>query len=90
MPKTRATTTAVRTLCSLGRGDEALVAGLVPGACLTRQRLVELGFVKGERVRVIAAAPVGQDPIAVRIGTSTFALRRHEASLVQLLPDSAC
>ena len=87
MPTTHPTAAAARTLCSLRRGDEALVAGLVPGVCLTRQRLLELGFVKGERVRVIAAAPVGQDPIAVRIGTSTFALRRHEASLVQLIAD---
>ena len=40
-------------------------------------RLLEIGFLPGERVRVVARAfPVG-DPVAVRVGRSTFALRRR-------------
>ena len=49
---------------------------------ILRQRLAELGFVKGERVRVVAEGFPGRNPIAVRVGGATFALRRHEAELV--------
>jgi len=47
-------------------------------------RLLEIGFLPGERVKVIAHGFPGHDPLAVRIGHSTFALRRHEAALVQV------
>ena len=49
-------------------------------------RLMEIGFLPGESVRVVATGFPGPDPLAVRIGQATFALRRHEASqvLVQL------
>ena len=45
-------------------------------------RLQELGFVAGERLRVIAHGYPGREPIAVRIGNTTFALRRFEADHV--------
>jgi Fe2+ transport system protein FeoA len=45
-------------------------------------RLVELGFVPGERVRVVAIGQPGREPVAVRLGGTTFALRRHEASFI--------
>ncbi|HEX4986684.1 MAG TPA: FeoA family protein [Burkholderiales bacterium] len=45
-------------------------------------RLLELGFVEGERLRVIAHGFPGSEPIAVRIGNTTFALRRFEADHV--------
>lgn len=47
-------------------------------------RLAELGFVPGEAVQVVATGPMGRDPIAVRLGTSRFALRRGEAARVGL------
>lgn len=49
-------------------------------------RLMEIGFLPGESVRVVATGFPGPDPLAVRIGQATFALRRHEAAqvLVQL------
>jgi ferrous iron transport protein A len=47
------------------------------------RRLIELGFVPGERVEVIGELP-GGDPIAVRIGSSIFALRRREAQAVMV------
>ena len=47
-------------------------------------RLLEIGFLPGESVRVIAHGHPGHDPLAVRIGHTTFALRRHEAALVQV------
>jgi ferrous iron transport protein A len=46
------------------------------------RRLMELGFLPGESVRVLHRAFPSGDPLAVRIGNSTFALRRFEAALV--------
>ena len=49
-------------------------------------RLIEIGFVQGATLRVIAFGQPGDDPIGVRVGgrggISTFALRRAEASCV--------
>jgi len=49
-------------------------------------RLLEIGFLPGESVRVIAHGFPGHDPLAVRVGHTTFALRSHEAALVQVRP----
>ena len=54
-------------------------------------RLIEIGFVQGASLRVIAFGQPGDDPIGVRVGgrggVSTFALRRAEAACVQVWPD---
>ena len=52
-------------------------------------RLLELGFVEGEPLRVIAHGYPGNEPIAVRIGKTTFALRRFEADHVMVVPAPA-
>jgi len=52
-------------------------------------RLLEIGFVEGEPVRVIAHGHPGREPIAVRIGGTTFALRRFEAEQVLVAPAAA-
>ncbi len=77
-------------LLDLPRGVSALVAGVFG---LRREdefladRLAELGFLPGERVRILAYGPLGREPVAVRVGTATFALRRHEAACVRVLAD---
>jgi ferrous iron transport protein A len=48
------------------------------------RRLRDLGFVRGESVRVVALGPVGAEPLLVQIGFTRFALRRAEAARVQL------
>ncbi len=48
--------------------------------------LEEIGFLHGERVELLARAEPGGDPLVVRIGDSTFALRRAEAACVRVLP----
>ena len=53
------------------------------------RRLLELGFVPGEALEVIAAVWPGGDPIAVRLGNTTFALRRREAQSVLVAVDRA-
>lgn len=50
-------------------------------------RLMEIGFLPGEQVRVLASGFASGDPLAVRVGQATFALRRHEAALVQVQPE---
>ena len=50
-------------------------------------RLVELGFAPNERVRVVAMGQPGYEPLAVSLGGTTFALRRHEASFILVEPE---
>ena len=75
-------------LTELEVDETAYVAAVEPpnhlGGPALRQRLSELGFITGERLRVVARGPFGGEPIAVRVGTSTFALRRHEAHCVRI------
>jgi ferrous iron transport protein A len=65
-------------------GDSGIV-GDEAGATIGK-RLVEIGFVPGEQVQVIEEVWPGGDPMAVRVGSTVFALRRREARavLVQL------
>ena len=46
--------------------------------------LEEIGFIVGERVMLMARGLPGGDPLVVRIGQSTFALRRAEAACVRV------
>jgi ferrous iron transport protein A len=81
-------------LADLRRGEAAVVAGLAEVAgfedgrgsgAVVLARLRDLGFVAGARCEVIAKMwPVG-DPMVVRIGGSTFALRRAEAAAVRVM-----
>lgn len=50
-------------------------------------RLLELGFVPGQRVRMLRAGSSSAAPMAVRVGHSTFALRPHEAVHVMVAPE---
>jgi len=51
------------------------------------RRLAELGFLPGEAVRIVARGLVAREPIAVRIGTGTFALRLFEAACIRVCPE---
>jgi ferrous iron transport protein A len=46
--------------------------------------LEELGFIPGETVSLMARGMPGGDPLVVRVGTSTFALRQAEAACVRV------
>jgi len=78
-------------LAQLRRGQVGVVSGLLESAAIDSgrdasqslvTRLRDLGFVPGARCEVVARMWLGGDPIAVRIGGSTFALRRAEAAAV--------
>ena len=90
-------------LSDLAVGDFATIHAILPtDNDADRQlvmRLIEIGFVPGERVRVIAQGHPGREPIAVRLaatdsgrrsmGGSTFAMRRHEAHFIRVVPDQS-
>jgi len=81
---------ATVSLASLHVGARGVVQGVIDddstlgeetGATIV-MRLIEIGFVAGERFEIIAESRPSGDPLAVRIGGSCFALRRREASAV--------
>ncbi len=79
------------TLDALKAGQSAIVIHLAPGPAQAGggdvpRRLMELGFVPGERIRMLKRGVTG-GPLAVKVGQSTFALRRFEAALVSIQPE---
>jgi ferrous iron transport protein A len=80
------------TLDALKAGQSATVIHLAPGARTgsdsvdVSRRLMELGFVPGERIRMLKGGLPG-GPLAVKVGQSTFALRRFEAALISIQPE---
>ena len=63
------------------------VDDLVANDAIAR-RLRELGFVAGEQVEVLAAGPVGAEPLLVQVGFTRFALRRAEAGRIVVRRDA--
>ena len=53
------------------------------------RRLAELGFLPGETLRIVARGLMARAPIAVRIGTGTFALRLFEAACIRVCPEQS-
>jgi ferrous iron transport protein A len=93
LPTSESTTSGSLALAELKRGDTGIVTGLLDAASIDTgrgasdsliARLRDLGFVPGARCEVIARMWLGGDPMAVRIGGSTFALRRAEAAAVRV------
>lgn len=78
-------------LADLANGIEARVLAVDathPGVSADLgRRLAELGFLPGEKLRIVARGLFGREPIAVRIGTGTFALRLFEAACIRVSPE---
>ncbi|MEO5630204.1 MAG: FeoA domain-containing protein [Thermomonas sp.] len=73
-------------LNELSRRTPAIVEDVedhAPNDAVAR-RLRELGFVAGEMVEIVAAGPLGAEPMLVQVGYTRFALRRAEAARVRL------
>jgi ferrous iron transport protein A len=66
----------------LGEPLQVISISAPPHAPEWSEWLEEIGFLPGEAVRVMARGQPGADPLVVRIGQSTFALRRAEAECV--------
>jgi hypothetical protein len=71
-------------LSDLYRGESATVAGLVESAHIDSGRDASQSLITRLRDLVVARMWPGGNPIAVRIGGSTFALRRAEAAAVRV------
>jgi ferrous iron transport protein A len=91
MPKTPDSPIAACMPCNLAmlrKGDCATVTGFSEALegehTALKSRLLELGFAPGEQIRVIAESFPGRDPMAVRVGNTTFALRRREAAIIHV------
>ncbi len=78
------------TLADAAIGQPLTVAAVAApgGAPEWAGQLHDLGFVAGERVQLMARG-VGGDPLVVRVGHSTYALRRAEAACVHVRPEAA-
>ncbi len=73
-------------LSELKSGESATIVKIM-GHGGFRRRIMEMGFVRGERVEVILNAPL-KDPIEYRIMGYDISLRRSEAEMVEVLSDS--
>ena len=67
-------------------GEQAIITSVVPISANDSivRRLINLGFVEGEDVKLITFGPIGQDPLLVQIGFTRFALSASEASRVEV------
>jgi ferrous iron transport protein A len=76
-------------LADLATGAVARVVSVSPAEAPAGvgRRLAELGFLPGEAVRVVARGLMAREPIAVRVGTGTFALRLFEAACIRVCPE---
>ena len=72
-------------LSELKTGESATILK-VTGHGGFRRRIMEMGFVRGQRVEVVLNAPL-RDPIEYRIMGYDLSLRRSEADMVVVVPD---
>jgi len=81
-------------LADLPNGTPARVVAVLPGDAAAppeiARRLAELGFLPGELVRIVGRGFLSREPIAVRVGTGTFALRAFEAACIRVRPETTC
>jgi len=73
-------------LSELNTGERAVIVK-VNGHGSFRKRIIEMGFVKGNRVKVILNAPL-RDPIEYEIIGYKISLRREEASKIEVISES--
>ncbi len=72
-------------LSELKTGDKAYIVK-VKGHGGFRKRIVEMGFIKGQRVDVLQSAPL-QDPVKYRVMGYEVSLRRQEAEKIEVTDD---
>ncbi len=74
-------------LSELKTGDEAFIVK-VKGHGGFRKRIVEMGFIKGQRVDVLQSAPL-QDPVKYKVMGYEVSLRRQEAEQIEVSQDES-
>lgn len=71
-------------LSAIEAGQQARVCEVLAAEEALARRLIEIGFVRGATVEVLSTMWPGDDPLAIRVGGATFALRRREAEQVMV------
>lgn len=71
-------------LSELKTGEEGIIVKIL-GHGAFRKRVIEMGFVKGQNIKVLLNAPL-RDPIKYSIMGYEVSLRRSEAHLVEVVP----
>jgi ferrous iron transport protein B len=70
-------------LSDLKTGEEGVIVKVF-GRGAFRKRIIEMGFVKGQHLKVIKNAPL-KDPVQYKIMGYEVSLRRHEASHIEVI-----
>ena len=70
-------------LSDIKMGDSAIIAK-VHGTGKFRRRIIEMGFVRGQKVEVLIGAPL-KDPIKYKIMDYEVSLRRNEAEFIEVV-----
>ena len=65
------------------KGRVASIAGIDDSEM---RRLQQFGFDEGVLVQLLHLGPFGRDPIAIRVGRMTVAIRRKHAVAVRVIP----
>ncbi|MCF6228243.1 MAG: ferrous iron transport protein A [Planctomycetes bacterium] len=69
-------------LSEISVGQSALITN-VSGDASLQQRILEMGILPGQQVRVIRTAPLG-DPIEVEVMGYSLSLRKSEAVYIEV------
>jgi ferrous iron transport protein A len=72
------------TLAQLRPGEQGRIVA-VRGAGPLKRRLMDMGLLPGQEIRVEKVAPLG-DPIELRVRSYALSLRRAEAEGVEVAP----
>lgn len=76
---------------SLAAGVRARIGAIdwdsLDPSCASRLR--DFGFDEGVAVESLHAGPFGRDPLAVRVGRMTVAIRRAQARAITVVPEAA-
>lgn len=79
------------TLDQLPRGTRGRVAAIAWDQLdpAEANRLRHFGFDTGMAIEALHSGPFGRDPIAIRVGRMTVAIRRRHAQAVLVQPEAA-
>lgn len=69
-------------LIELIPGDEGIIKE-IKGEKILKRRIAEMGLSKGQKIKVVRTAPLG-DPIEVRVRDYSLSLRKQEAEVIEV------
>ena len=72
-------------LSELKNGETAVIIRLL-GHGGFRKRIMEMGFIRGEKVKSVLDSPM-HDPIKYHVMGYDVLLRRNEAAMIEVLPE---